>query len=633
MEGSNNCTPPNCPTKTLDLTKFPNGWGEVLFWAYPYPPIMSDKKLTLYWSGPEGATYTIRYSIDGQPVKVPHTGKPPLANSGQYPETNDPALKLKQSTTFYLTVEKTIDNKLYQAHKYVPVTVVVIPPPPPQITLFSAKPNVIKENGKNTLVTLSWKANHTNQLEVQGLYEGRVYYDDQARQWSTSFWVTHTQNFVATAWGLPGYTGPPTLQQTAVYSPPQILKFTGEIQTASSSEISLVLNWEVRYVTECKISGISETPLPPIGPITITPSVEHPLQTTYTLTATNVAGSATSELTVVWGKQALTTTTTVNTPSGVAVFPDGTLVFVVNSGNNTVSVFDAATLQPAGKQTVAGPIKVQKSPAGIAISSHVAGWPYGSRVFIPNNESKSLSVLLTAQTDPPKIRRYANATAVGTSPMGVAVSPDGSRVFVANYGDNTLSVLDVETLLPVKGTPLPVGQNPTRVAVLPDGSRVFVTNFFGNTVSVFDATADPIKIIGKPIPVGTHPAGLAVSPDGSRVFVANNGDKTISVLDATSDPITVIGKPITVGAGPKSLAITPDGARLFVTGTANTTITVLDTTTDPISVVKPSIKVGAGGYFSSVAISPDGAHLFVGNRPYGSVSMVIPTSITGGKGT
>ena len=252
-----------------------------------------------------------------------------------------------------------------------------------------------------------------------------------------------------------------------------------------------------------------------------------------------------------------------------------------------------------------------------------------------------MSVLMTAQTSPPKVRRYADATAVGKAPTGVAVSPDGKRVFVANLEDNTLSVLDTWSLLAITGTPIQVGPSPAYVAVLPNGSRVFVSNLYGNTVSVIDATTDPPKVIGKPIPVGTAPMGIAVSPDGTRVFVANSLSNSISVLDATANPVKIIGKPLKVGVGPYALAFTPDGARLFVTygqdvygkPKSDNSVTVfdIDTKTDSFRVQKPSFTVAPkGSMFQFLAMSPDGTRLFLSNQVKGGVFMVIPSTLTGG---
>ena len=645
MEGSNNCTPPNCPTKTLDLTKFPNGWGEVSFSA-EHTSIPYDTSPTLYWNGPQGATYTIDYYTQQTGVvTVPSTGQPPLSNSGQYPGTNAPPLRLEQTTTFTLNVEERIDNQPYQAQQQVTVTVEV---PAPKIISFTAKPKKI-QNGPNT-VKLEWATRNTSKVVISGVTgygvpsndlaidSEHTYVNDQASKGTLNVYPTESTLYTATAYGLNKRQSATASFQ--VISPPKILTFTGEIQTADGAEISLILNWDVHSVTECEISGIPEKTVKPSGSKTITPSAKFPLQTAYTLTAANPAGKVSAQLTVIWGKQA-PTTTKVEQPNGIAVSPDGTLVFVANQGKNGVSVLDATTLQPVGEPFVSsnpiiwkGSSYPAKGQLGVAVSSH-APPPYGSRVFVTNYTSKSLSVLLTAQTDPPKIRQYANATAVGKNPMGVAVSPDGLRVFVTNFSDNTLSVLDVEKLLPVEGTPLPVGKDPASVAVLPDGSRVFVTNFLGNTVSVFDATADPIKVMGTPIPVGKGPLGLAVLPDGSRVFVANTGDNTVSVLDATADPIKVMGTPIPVGFNPLGLTVSPDGKRVFVANSTDNTVSVLAVTPDSVKVIGKPIPVGSGPQF--LATSPNGTPVFVSNFPGGGpsegiISVVVPTSLTGGIG-
>src|SRR5262249_13188841 len=52
----------------------------------------------------------------------------------------------------------------------------------------------------------------------------------------------------------------------------------------------------------------------------------------------------------------------------------------------------------------------------------------------------------------------------GSTPFGVAVTPDGSKVYVANSGDGTVSVISTGTNT-VIGSPIPVGSQPLALGV------------------------------------------------------------------------------------------------------------------------------------------------------------------------
>jgi DNA-binding beta-propeller fold protein YncE len=50
--------------------------------------------------------------------------------------------------------------------------------------------------------------------------------------------------------------------------------------------------------------------------------------------------------------------------------------------------------------------------------------------------------------------------AVGTGPVGVAISPDGTRALVANYGSANVTPLTLSEGTWTAGTPVAVGTNP-----------------------------------------------------------------------------------------------------------------------------------------------------------------------------
>src|SRR4051794_8138091 len=123
-----------------------------------------------------------------------------------------------------------------------------------------------------------------------------------------------------------------------------------------------------------------------------------------------------------------------------------------NSNVDAVSVID-----PSQPSPLVATVPVGGSPQGIAVS------PDGQLVYVANADDNSVSVLdaTTDQTAGPPI-------AVGKSPKGLAVSPDGRRLYVANAADDTLSVINT-TDRAVEQT-VPVGRGPAGIAAGPSGN-------------------------------------------------------------------------------------------------------------------------------------------------------------------
>ena len=152
----------------------------------------------------------------------------------------------------------------------------------------------------------------------------------------------------------------------------------------------------------------------------------------------------------------------------------------------------------------------------------------------------------------------------GTTPLGVAPSPDGQRTYLTFAGPPD----EIKVYEPPSNTvtgSIPVGPRPVGIAVTPDGEKVYVSNELGNSVTVHNtATSQTTTTL-----VGAMPTGVAISPDGSRAYIANRGDGTVSVLSTATDQV-IDTIPIGFGSGPAGIAITPDGKRAYVTDSVNT---------------------------------------------------------------
>src|ERR1044072_5115710 len=74
------------------------------------------------------------------------------------------------------------------------------------------------------------------------------------------------------------------------------------------------------------------------------------------------------------------------------------------------------------------------------------------------------------------------------------------RAYVTNRDDNTVSVINTSTN-PVTA-PIPVGSTPLGIAVTPNGARAYVTNAGGDNVSVLYTVTNTVIAT---LPVGTTP--------------------------------------------------------------------------------------------------------------------------------
>jgi YVTN family beta-propeller protein len=107
-----------------------------------------------------------------------------------------------------------------------------------------------------------------------------------------------------------------------------------------------------------------------------------------------------------------------------------------------------------------------------------------------------------------------------------------------------------------------VGSSPFGVAITPDGTRAYVTNHSGTvisgTVSVIDTASNTVAAT---VPVGSGPLGVAITPDGKHVYVADNHPPPLgpgmSVIDTTTNTVVAI---VPVAPGSVDVAIGPPGA-------------------------------------------------------------------------
>ena len=118
---------------------------------------------------------------------------------------------------------------------------------------------------------------------------------------------------------------------------------------------------------------------------------------------------------------------------------------------------------------------------------------------------------------------------VGSSPYGVAITPDGTYAYVTNYGSNNVSVIQISTNTVV--ATVAVGTNPVGVAITPDGNYAYVVNYGSNNVSVLQISTNTVVAT---VTVETNPQQTAITPDGTYAYVANFSSNNVSVIQINS---------------------------------------------------------------------------------------------------
>ncbi|TAJ94152.1 MAG: hypothetical protein EPO31_08255 [Gammaproteobacteria bacterium] len=134
-------------------------------------------------------------------------------------------------------------------------------------------------------------------------------------------------------------------------------------------------------------------------------------------------------------------------PRDIIFTPDGRQAIVSAEASHQVDIIDMAT------RAVVRTIKLQEGvlPMGLALA------PDGQILYVANGRAKTVSKI-----DYQSGAVLASAE-VGPRPWGIALSPDGKRLYTANGPSNDVTVIDTETF--TVSERIPVGKSPWGVAI------------------------------------------------------------------------------------------------------------------------------------------------------------------------
>jgi YVTN family beta-propeller protein len=185
---------------------------------------------------------------------------------------------------------------------------------------------------------------------------------------------------------------------------------------------------------------------------------------------------------------------TLNPADGLGLNPvyatssvDGSYIFVVTQGDG-VHPGALDILTPGLTPAVAASVPLGVKPTYSDLDAHL------NRLYVINAGDNTVSVFDASNVNvanSPPIPSLSPPVAVGTAPAGIAALQDGTRFYVANSGSNDVSVVSATSFTVLKT--VAVGVGPTFVAADPGSTKVYVTNPRGFSTSVIQTVNDTVS--------------------------------------------------------------------------------------------------------------------------------------------
>ena len=335
-----------------------------------------------------------------------------------------------------------------------------------------------------------------------------------------------------------------------------------------------------------------------------------------------------------------------NMPTGIGINTETNLVYVANSGDNTVSVIDGIT------NLVIDTVKVGLLPRGVAVN------PASNRIYITNSADNTVAIIDGVKNE------VINTIEVGKSPLGIGVNTLTNLIYVANSVDNTLDVIDESSNLIVDHINLIPGFiseidppdfriTTNMIAVIPELNRIYVaqtTVFSPGAVSgTGELRNDVIVIDGlntgiiERINLTTVPGdifysriyGMGVDFSTNLIYVADDflalgvgPNHKVSVINGLSNnviaEITVIGSGVIhdhiaeASFNPFGLlAVNPSTNKIYVEDSDDNIINIIDGSTKQ---VVSNIKVE--GFPGGIAANPITNLIYITNKNSNDVTVI-----------
>jgi 6-phosphogluconolactonase len=257
-------------------------------------------------------------------------------------------------------------------------------------------------------------------------------------------------------------------------------------------------------------------------------------------------------------------------PAAVAIDPTSKFMFVANEGVGGISGTSSISVYSISGATVSLVSNCQNPTCQVDdFASALAVSPIANFLYVTN----TLGIPPVSQGE---VTQYSfdpttgalarvNSYLTGTTPAGVAITPNGAYLYTSNFGSNNISgfvIASDGTLSPANKSPFSLGSGigPQAIVADPVENFLYVAAYTSNQVAGFKisaASGELTALAPNSVSTGFGPSDVAMDPTGVYLYTTNVGAATISGfhVNTTTGALGPLANPFTVPGQPSALAL------------------------------------------------------------------------------
>ena len=217
---------------------------------------------------------------------------------------------------------------------------------------------------------------------------------------------------------------------------------------------------------------------------------------------------------------------------GIAFSPDGRTLYASGGNSDVVYRYDWSSPKLTLRDSLVLRVRPSARSSGTSYPAGLAVSPDGALLYVAENLGDSLAVIDAATG------AVTQRLPAGRYPYGVVVHRDGT-VYVSSWGAQQVHPFAAEGRRLRALPPITVARHPSTLLLSADGTRLFAASASTDAISVIDTRARAVvATLRDPTPAdlgqGSTPIGLLLSRDGTQLYVSEGDNNAVALFSLSA---------------------------------------------------------------------------------------------------